>query len=130
MAGISSLGIKLSYKAAEGDTYINLPNLQEVPDLSNGERETIEVTTLADEERKYIGGLFGGSEGLEFKMLYDKEEFLALNELESASWKVEVSDGLNCSFDGTCGVRLDGQGIGSAMTYTLTIVPTTKLVFA
>lgn len=130
MAGISSEGIKLSYKVGAAE-FIELVNLQEVPDLSNGERETIEVTTLADSERKYIGGLYAGSEGLEFKFLYTKEQFVTLNELtDSASWQIEVSDGLTCTFDGTCSVRLDGQGIGAAMTYTLTVIPTSKLVFA
>lgn len=129
MAGLASQGIKLSYKTGSGE-FIDLPNLQEVPDLSNGERETIEVTTLADTERKYIGGLYAGSEGLEFKMLYTKEEFITLNGLETASWKLEIPDGLTCTFDGTCGVRLDGQSIGSAITYTLTVIPTTKLTFA
>lgn len=129
MAGISSEGIKLSYKT--NGEFIALTNLQEVPDLGNGERETIEVTTLADSERKYIPGLYAGSEGLEFKFLYEKEQFMALNALSgSANWKIEISDGLTCSFDGSCGVRLDGQGVSAAMTYTLTVIPTSKLVFA
>lgn len=128
---ISSEGIKLSYKTGTGTDFVELTNLQEVPDLSNGERETIEITTLADSERKYIGGLYGGSEGLEFKFLYDKTQFIALNTFEDeAEWKIEISDGLTCSFTGSCGVRLDGQGVGAAMTYTLTVIPTSKLTFA
>lgn len=130
MAGISSEGIKLSYKVGEAQFTV-LTNLTEVPDLSNGERETIEVTTLADSERKYIGGLYGGSEGLEFKFIYEKVQFLALDaQTEEASWKIEVSDGLTCTFDGTCSVKLDGAGIGAAMYYTLTVIPTSKLIFA
>lgn len=129
MAGISSEGIKLSYKT--DSDFIVLTNLQEVPDLGNGERETIEVTTLADSERKYIPGLYAGSEGLEFKFLYEKEQFMSLNSLEDeANWKIEISDGLTCTFDGSCAVRLDGQGVSAAMTYTLTVIPTSKLVFA
>ena len=130
MAGISSEGIKLSYKLATGE-FIELENLQEVPDLGNGERETIEVTTLADSERKYIPGLYAGSEGLEFKFLYEKEQFMTLNALnEEAQWKIEISDGLTCSFNGSCAVRLDGQGVSAALTYTLNIIPTSKLTFA
>lgn len=129
MAGISSEGIKLSYK--NGGTFTELTNLQEVPDLGNGERETIEVTTLADSERKYIAGLYAGSEGLEFKFLYEKAQFMALNDLEAETeWQIEVSDGLTCTFSGSCAVRLDGQGVSAALTYTLTVIPTSKLVFA
>ena len=129
MAGISSEGIKLSYKTDRA--FIELTNLQEVPDLGNGERETIEVTTLADSERKYIAGLYAGSEGLEFKFLYEKQQFMTLDALkEEAEWKIEISDGLTCTFSGSCGVRLDGQGVSAALTYTLTVIPTSKLVFA
>jgi hypothetical protein len=130
MAGISSEGIKLSYKNGSAE-YKELTNLQEVPDLGNGERETIEVTCLGDSERKYIPGLFAGSDGLEFKFLYEKEQFNELNALtESANWQIAISDGLTCTFDGSCGVRLDGAGVGAALTYTLTVIPTSKLVFA
>lgn len=129
--GISSEGIKLSYKATGTENYTVIANLQEVPDLSNGERETIEVTTLADSSRQYIPGLFGGSEGLEFKVLYTKAQFLALNELdEEVNWKIELSDGLTCTFDGNCGVKLDGVGTSAAHTYTLTVIPTSVLTFA
>lgn len=129
MAGLSSEGIKLSYKT--NGEFITLPNIQEVPDLSNGERETIEVTTLADSERKYIGGLYAGSEGLEFKSLYTKEEFTTLNGItDAAEWKIEFPDSLTCTFSGTVSVRLDGTSVGSALTYTLVVIPTTKLVFA
>lgn len=130
MAGISSEGIKLSYKTGS-EQFKELANLQEVPDLGNGERETIEVTCLGDSERKFIAGLYAGSEGMEFKFLYDKEQFTELNALtENANWKIEISDGLTCTFDGSCGVRLDGAGVGAALTYTLTVIPTSKLVFA
>lgn len=129
MAGISSEGIKLSYKA--GADFVVLPNIQEVPDLSNGERETIEVTTLADSERKYIGGLYAGSEGLEFKSLYNKDEFTTLNALtDEVEWKIEFPDELSVTFSGNCSVRLDGKGIGDVLTYTLVVIPTSKLVFA
>lgn len=129
---ISSEGITLGYSTtAESGPFTNLTNLQEVPDLSNGERETIEITTLADSERKYMGGLYGGSEGLEFKFLYEKEQFLTLNQMTTENyWQIKISDGLTCTFKGTCGARLDGQGIGAALTYTLTIIPTSKLTFA
>ena len=131
MAGISSEGIKLSYKNGTASEYTALANLQEVPDLGNGERETIEVTTLGDSERRYIPGLFAGSEGLEFKFLYEKTQFTTLNTMTGeAEWKIEISDGLACTFNGSCGVRLDGAGVGAALTYTLTVIPTSKLVFA
>ena len=43
---VISKGIKLSYKVSEGQ-FTALTNLQEIPELG-GEKESIEVTTLAD----------------------------------------------------------------------------------
>lgn len=131
MAGISSEGIKLSYTPPEGGDFVVLPNIQEVPDLTRGERETIEVTTLADSQRKYIGGLYAGSEGLEFKSLYTKEEFITLDGFDEAlGWKIEFPDKLAVTFSGTVSVKLDGTSVGSALTYTLTIIPTSQITFA
>ena len=57
----------------------------ELPELSNGERETVEVTTLNDDVRKYINGILGGAETVEFEMLYDNTTFMALVALEEAN---------------------------------------------
>lgn len=128
---ISNIGVSVSYKAGGASDYTLLPNIYELPDLSNGERETLEVTTLQDTERKYIGGLYAGSEGLEFKAYYVKEEFTALNAItDTCSWEIEFPDGLTCTFDGTCSVKLDGASFGSVISYTLTVIPTSKLTFA
>ena len=127
---ISSEGIKLSYKVGEAE-YIELKNITEIPDLSNGEREQIEVTTLKDSRRQYISGLYAGSENLEFKSIYEKNEFLALQAVEdTATWKIEAADGLTCTFSGTCTVKLDAVSVGAAHYYTLIVAPTSELVFA
>ena len=68
MAGILTKGIKLSYKK-QGSTYEEILNLQECPDLG-GTAEKVDVTVLADGNKKYINGVkdFGD---LAFKFLYD-----------------------------------------------------------
>ena len=67
MAGLLTKDIKLSYK--NNSTYTEIPNLQECPELG-GTAEKVEVTTLADGNKKYINGIkdFGD---LAFKFLYD-----------------------------------------------------------
>jgi hypothetical protein len=125
MATISK-GITLSY----GDKA--LTNLLEIPDLDiGGDVERIEITTLADATRKYTDGLKNVPESIEFKFIYEETQFTTLNALADVQqWKVSIPDGGECSFSGTCGVRLDGVGIGAALTYTLTVRPTTELVWA
>ena len=128
MATISK-GIKLSYKSTS-DAYTELADLMEIPELG-GEKEAIEVTTLADAAHVYTDGLINYGDSLAFKFLYAKSQFTALNALEGAiGWKVELPDGASCTFEGSSSVKLDGVGTNAALTYTLNIKPSSELIWA
>lgn len=123
MATISK-GITLSYGEKP------LTNLMEIPDLG-GDVEAIEITTLADAAHKYTDGLINYGDSLEFKFLYEEAQFTTLNGLkDSQTWKVALPDGATCSFGGSCSVRLDGVGVGAALTYTLSIKPNSEMTWA
>lgn len=125
---VISKGIKLSYK--NGADFIELTNLQEIPDLG-GETESIEITTLADAAHTYTDGIKSYGDNLEFKFLYEGEQFTTLNGLAGASdWKVELPDGEACTFSGSSSVKLDGVGVNAALTYTLSIRPSTEMAWA
>ena len=125
---VVSKGITLAYKA-DAD-YIELTNLQEIPDLG-GEVEAIEITTLADSAHMYTDGLKNYGDSLEFKFLYESAQFKALNELSgSVEWKVTLPEGESCSFGGSCSVRLDGVGVNAALTYTLAVKPNSEMIWA
>lgn len=126
---VISKGIKLSYKTS-GETYTDLTNLQEIPDLG-GETEAIEITTLADAAHMYTDGLLNYGDSLGFKFLYEKEQFSALGALTgSQSWKVQLPDSATCTFSGACSVKLDGVGTNAALTYTLSIKPDSAMAWA
>lgn len=126
---VISKGIKLSYKNG-GAEFIALTDLQEIPDLG-GNTEAIEITTLADSAHVYTDGLLNYGDSLAFKFLYAQEQFSALHALEGVSdWKVELPDGEACSFTGTSSVKLDGVGINSALTYTLSVKPNSAMIWA
>ena len=126
---VISKGIKLSYKTTD-DTYTELTNLQEIPALG-GTSEAIEITTLADAAHTYTDGLLNYGDSLAFKFLYEQTQFEALHALEGVSgWKVELPDGLGCTFSGTSSVQLDGVGINAALTYTLAVKPSTEMIWA
>lgn len=128
MAGICSKGIKLSYKTSSD--FIELTNLQEIPELG-GDKEAIETTVLMDEAHMYIDGILNYGDSLAFKFLYEKTQFTTLTSLEEvATWKVELPDGATCTFEGTGSVKLDGVGVNAALTYTLSIRPQSKMVWA
>ena len=134
MATISK-GIKLSYKTT-GETYTDLTNLQEIPELG-GDTESIEITVLSDAAHMYTNGIKNYGDSLAFKFLYDTTQFETLNNLSgSVDWKVSLPDGENgaidttCTFSGTCSVKLDGVGVNSALTYTLSIKPNSEMTWA
>ena len=129
MAGILTKGIKLSYKA-NGETYTELTNLMEIPEIGNGEKEMIDVTVLTDDVKKSIAGLGDSAQTLAFKFLYVKEQFTTLSALDSSiDWKVEMPDGVNATFTGTPAVKFDSAAPNAALTYTLSIGVESKITF-
>ena len=125
---VISKGIKLSY--GSGDVFTELTNLQEIPSLG-GTSEAIEITTLADAAHMYTDGILNYGDSLAFKFLYEKEQFSTLVAIEDdTSWKVELPDGASCTFNGTCSAALDGVGVNAALTYTLSIKPTSEMIWA
>ena len=125
---VISKGIKLSYKVSEGQ-FTELTNLQEIPELG-GEKESIEVTTLADAAHMYTDGILNYGDSLAFKFLYEKTQFSTLVSLEGElEWKVELPDGSACTFKGGSSVKLDGVGVNAALTYTLSIKPSSELTW-
>ena len=127
---VISKGITLSYLVKNADDYIALSNLQEIPELG-GTSEAIEVTTLADAAHVYTDGLLNYGDSLDFKFLYEKEQFMALSALhDELEWKVELADGANCGWHGKCSVKLDGVGVNAALTYTLSIKPSSEMTWA
>ena len=132
MAGTLSKGIKLSYKASGGNSFTDLTNLQEIPDIG-GSADSVEVTTLDDAAHMYINGLLDYGDSLDFTFLYDKTQFTALNALTgTVSWKITLpgTSALTASFDGEPSVKLNGVGVNDAITYTLSVKPSTAITFA
>ena len=127
---VISKGIKLSYKTSSGSTYTDLTNLQEIPELG-GDSEAIEITTLADAAHMYTDGILNYGDSLAFKFLYDKTQFETLQGLSgSINWQVTLPDATTCAFTGTSSVKLDGIGVNSALTYTLSIKPNSAMAWA
>lgn len=132
MAGILSKGITLSYK--NSSSYVEIPNLQEVPELG-GSAEKVDVTTLADGNYKYINGIkdFGD---LAFKFLYDNEgaesNYRIVRGLEESGeiveWKVTFPDNTTFEFSGEASTAIDGASVNSALTFTLNITLNSDIV--
>ena len=132
MAGTLSQGIKLSYKSGSGSSFTDLTNLQEIPDLG-GSADSVEVTTLADSAHMYINGLLDYGDSLDFTFLYEKAQFTTLSSLSgTVSWKVTLpgTGGMTATFDAEASVKLNGVGVNDAITYTLSLKPSSAITFA
>ena len=125
---VISKGIELSY--TNGTSVMkNLTNLQEIPELG-GDAEAIEITTLADAAHRYTEGIKNYGDSLAFVFLYDAEQFEELNSLtDDVLWTVSLPDGTECNFNGKGSVKLAGVGVNAALTYTLSIKPTSAMTW-
>ena len=127
---VISKGIKLSYKTGEGSEFVELTNLQEIPELG-GDTEAIEITVLSDAAHMYTNGIKNYGDSLSFKFLYETAQFETLQNLDGeAEWEVELPDATTCTFSGTGSVKLDGVGVNAALTYTLAVKPTSEMIWA
>ena len=126
MAGLLTKGITLSYKK-DGSNYEVIANLQECPELG-GTAENVEVTTLADGNKKYIKGIKDFGE-LAFKFLYDnsgaQSNYRVVRGLEEAGnaveWKVTFPDNTTFAFSGEVTTAIDSAAVNAALTFTATI---------
>lgn len=126
---ILTKGITLSYALTDG-SYTVLTNLQEIPEIGNGEKEMIDVTVLTDDVKKSIAGLGDSAQTLSFKFIYEKTQFETLMGIDaSCKWRVSMPDGVTADFDGTPAVRFDSAAPNAALTYTLAIGVESKIEF-
>ena len=139
MDAVISKGIKLAYKTTEGADFVELNDLQEIPELG-GDTESIEITTLDSEAHEYTEGILNYGDNLAFKFLYKKDQFTTLQGLkgQTVDWKVTLPDGTGdgntgataFTFSGKGSVKLDGVGVNAPLTYTLGIKPSSKIEVA
>ena len=105
-----------------------LSGMLSTPDLSEGEPEKIEVTTLADSSKRYINGLRDLGDGLEFEFNYESDGDSAFYKLkaeeekgEAVPFKVEFPDGLSFAFDAYISTKFAGASVGEQVKFVLTL---------
>lgn len=136
--GLATIGVKIGYQTTSGGagTFTNLPNLQSTPELG-GTPEKIDVTTLADNFRRYINGVkeFGD---LDFVFLYDGDQddaassYKMLKEVENedVKYQVELPDGSTFTFNAEVIVRMGAAEVNGALTFTAGFALSSDIVWA
>ena len=121
--GLLSKGIKFEY-SANGTAYTEVSNLQEIPSLG-GTPDKVDVTCLADGNKKYINGLVDYGD-LAFKFLYDNSSetsnYRVLKSLTGINhFKITFPDNTTFEFTGECSCSLDAASVNAALTFTANI---------
>lgn len=104
-----------------------------LPEIGNGEKEKVEVTTLNDQTRQYIGGISGGMDAMSIECHYDNEKYMALVALEKANAnnnKVTIKftqDGLQFAFDANVAVNYGASEINGVRSMTVQVTPTSEI---
>lgn len=128
--------------------YVEVPDLMEIGEIGQAERDTIEITTLADEYHVYTDGLKNYPDSVTFKCLYSEKAYndiYGLTKLETNYVDETTNEVVNCAtywrvnlpylagkfeFRGTPTVKLDSVGVNAALTMTITVKPSTLIDFA
>ena len=125
---------KISYKATEAGSFVEIPYLMEVPELG-GTPEKIDVTVLADAAKKFIPGIKDMGD-LVFKFLYDNSSatsnYRVLKGLDNAgtatNFQVEYPDGSKHAFTAVPSVKMDSGAINGALTFSVTMLLQSDIV--
>ena len=129
MAGLLSKGISMTAGASP------LPNLQSTPEMG-GTPEKVDVTTLADAERKYINGIKDYGD-LEFIFLYDADQeessFKTLKALEGkpdTEYVLTMPDSSTFTFQADVSIRMSAAEVNGALTFVASLALQSDVEFA
>lgn len=106
-----------------------LTGLLSTPDLSQGEPEKIEVTTLGDHSKRYINGLKDIGDSLEFEFNYESDKESSYYKLKAVpadqtrDFAIVLPDGLSFGFEAYVSVRLAAAAVGEQLKFTLGLTP-------
>ena len=136
LTNYSTLGYSLT--KGEPTSYINMPKLQEIPELGS-DPEKVDVTCLSDSVKKYEMGI-GDLAEWSYTFLVDnptKESDVyrvmkkAQEEGTEVYFKQSTRNGeISVTFSGNVNVKLSGGGINSPLQFTLSIALKSDFVFA
>ena len=130
---VLSNGLKL-YKGKDTSKK-EIGSVKSIPSLGNS-REKIEITTLNDLVKRYMGGLVDLGDSLDFNCNYLSEKDSSFSELltlqESGTrehFTLEFTDGFIVEWDAeVTSVKVTAES-GKQITYDLSLAPTSKISF-
>ena len=125
---ISSYKVEL-LKGNGSSAYEKFSDIKSFPDLM-GDPNTIETTTLSDDQQTFIPGIKTG-DTLQFVCNYSSDLATKVKAIESqdTAWQVKFSDGSTFTFKGAVSMGIPGKGVDEVLELNLNIVPSTVVTF-
>lgn len=126
---ISSYKVEL-LKGNDSSTYEKFSDIKSFPDLM-GDPNTIETTTLSDDQQTFIPGIKTG-DTLQFVCNYSSDLATKVKAIEGqdTAWQVKFSDGSTFTFKGAVSMGIPGKGVDEVLELNLNIVPSTVVTFS
>lgn len=126
---ISSYKVEL-LKGNGSSTYEKFSDIKSFPDLM-GDPNTIETTTLSDDQQTFIPGIKTG-DTLQFVCNYSSDLATKVKAIEGqdTEWQVKFSDGSTFTFKGAVSMGIPGKGVDEVLELNLNIVPSTVVTFS
>lgn len=117
-------GATLEYK--NGEEWVNLPGLKEIPDMGS-DPENVDNTTLTDGHKVYEQGI-GDLGDMKYKFKYENTKadspyrvFRDKPTNEVVSFRETLADGFTTEFDATTSVKLTGGGVNGVIEFELSV---------
>lgn len=126
---ISSYKVEL-LKGDGSSAYEKFSDIKSFPDLM-GDPNTIETTTLSDDQQTFIPGIKTG-DTLQFVCNYSSDLATKVKAIEGqdTAWQVKFSDGSTFTFKGAVSMGIPGKGVDEVLELNLNIVPSTVVTFS
>lgn len=123
---ISTYATTFKYGASTASTAIIIKDFPNV----TGQRSSLETTTLSDDARTYIPGIFDTPESFDFTCNYDGTVLSTINALTAAQkCELAFSDGAKYTWDGYLSASVNEGGVDEVLEMTITVKPSTVPVF-
>lgn len=123
---ISTYATTFKYGANAASTAITIKDFPNV----TGQRSSLETTTLSDDARTYIPGIFDTPESFDFTCNYDGTVLSTINALDTVQkCELAFSDGAKYTWDGYLSASVNEGGVDEVLEMTITVKPSTVPVF-
>ena len=123
---LSTIGVTFKYGATSPEKTLDIKSYPEIL----AKRSALEITTLADDAKRYIAGVRETPDSFPFTMNYDPVVFAEINALDGIQkCSLNFSDGSGFTFDGYLSASNNEGSVNAVEEMTVSVMPATVPIF-